>query len=207
MIIGLSGKINSGKSTAADWIKEQYPQYEIISFASKLKELVATLTGSSLEDQYSREGKAKIQEGQNYSNGKCQQLLGQFCRETFGQDVWVNILLKNPCPYKIIPDVRYVNEVEAIQKTGGIVIRIERENIPLDDGRDPTHPSETALDDYEFTHVIDNNGDLDMFKKQLFEIVKVEKNNNNFLFWVFIFIGCVYFSFASIQQQPKYIFA
>jgi len=78
-------------------------------------------------------------------------------------------------PNWIITDVRFPNEAQAIKDRGGIVIRVNRFKIitktlpdgtecsfipnPLFDGEE--HPSETALDDYEFDHVIDNNGSID----------------------------------------------
>lgn len=82
-------------------------------------------------------------------------------------------------PNWIITDVRFPNEAQAIKDRGGIVIRVNRPI--LKDLKDDTitsmayaliaqakqrkkgiyHPSETALDDYEFDHVIDNNGSIE----------------------------------------------
>ena len=73
-------------------------------------------------------------------------------------------------PNWIITDVRFPNEAKAIKDRGGIVIRVERpfkgndsyknkgirEIVKID-----SHPSETALDDYKFDHVIDNNGSME----------------------------------------------
>jgi len=67
----------------------------------------------------------------------------------------------------IITDVRFPNEAEAIKQRGGIVIRVNREESVLYKGvkhikgvKSIEHPSETALDDYEFDHVIENNSDI-----------------------------------------------
>lgn len=56
----------------------------------------------------------------------------------------------------LIPDVRFVNEAEAILKRKGFLFRIERE------GQEPSnHTSETSLDDYKGFHdTIYNNGTL-----------------------------------------------
>ena len=45
MIIGISGLIGSGKNTCADFIKEILPEYhfEYLSFAARLKDMVAVL--------------------------------------------------------------------------------------------------------------------------------------------------------------------
>ena len=84
-------------------------------------------------------------------------------------------------PNWIITDCRFPNEAQAIKDRGGIVIRVNRgkqcgscestftkgSECPncrsgnwVHGNIDSTHPSETALDDYEFDHVIDNNGSI-----------------------------------------------
>ena len=72
-------------------------------------------------------------------------------------------------PNWIITDVRFPNEAKTIQDKGGIVIRVNRpkerqmllmnENVIID-SRKTEHPSETALDDYEFDVVIENDSDI-----------------------------------------------
>jgi len=85
-------------------------------------------------------------------------------------------------PNWIITDVRFPNEAKAIKDRGGIVIRVNRgkqcgsceseftkgSECPncrsgnwVHGNIDSTHPSETALDDYEFDYVIENDGSLD----------------------------------------------
>jgi len=99
-------------------------------------------------------------------------------------------------PKWIITDVRFPNEAQAIKDRGGILIRVERpidlrfpklwklyasSNKYLSYsggilawllGHDKemseklNHPSEIALDDYEFDYVINNNGDLNELIKE-----------------------------------------
>lgn len=78
-------------------------------------------------------------------------------------------------PNWIITDVRFPNEAEAIKERNGIIIRVNRKyhtetikglkltTIPMKDGiiEPSTHPSETALDDYAFNHVIHNKGTME----------------------------------------------
>ena len=71
-------------------------------------------------------------------------------------------------PNWIITDVRFPNEAQAIKDRGGIVIRVNREESVLYKGvkhvkglKSINHPSETSLDNYDFDHVIDNNGTID----------------------------------------------
>ena len=68
----------------------------------------------------------------------------------------------------IVPDVRFPNEVEAIQKAEGRVIRLTRK--PFEDG----HPSEIALDGYDgFDYVLDNSKlSIDETNLELLEIMK-----------------------------------
>lgn len=83
-------------------------------------------------------------------------------------------------PNWIITDVRFPNEVKAIKDRGGIVIRVNRNNYPgiknssfktnIKTGEIITeHLSETALDDYTFDDVIDNDGTIE----ELIEKVRV----------------------------------
>tara|TARA_R110002051_G_scaffold71693_3_gene129574 strand:- start:108 stop:857 length:750 start_codon:yes stop_codon:yes gene_type:complete len=68
----------------------------------------------------------------------------------------------------IVSDVRFPNEVEAIQKAGGKVIRLTRK--PHKD----VHDSETSLDSYEgFDYVLDNQDlSIDETNKQMLGILK-----------------------------------
>lgn len=171
MIIGISGKFGTGKDTAALCILEEYPDYHITPIARALKEICARLLSTPVEFQYTREGKATTMPGHDNTVGRYQQLLGMKIRELFGEDIWVNITINDPKPYKIITDVRFPNEVAAIERAGGIIIRLERQGVELNDGRDPMHISETALDDYPFQHVIKNNGTIADLKDQLMQII------------------------------------
>jgi hypothetical protein len=70
-------------------------------------------------------------------------------------------------PNWIITDVRFPNEVKAIKDRNGFIIRVDRNNsTPQDEHtfvnkQQRTHPSETALDDYDFDYVVDNNGTIE----------------------------------------------
>lgn len=78
----------------------------------------------------------------------------------------------------IITDVRFPNEVQAIKDRGGIVIRVNRPETWKSTGcvimdmssndrskdvviKYTEHPSETALDDYEFDIVVENDGSIE----------------------------------------------
>ena len=69
-----------------------------------------------------------------------------------------------------IEDVHFPDEANAIRDAGGILIRIDRANIPKID-----HPNESALDDYDYDHVIENNGTA----QQLREAVRAITGHGN----------------------------
>ena len=88
-------------------------------------------------------------------------------------DIWTSSCLKrilsSGTDFAIVPDVRFPNEVEAIQKAGGKVIRLTRK--PFQD----SHSSETSLNskDEMFDHVLDNSEkDLHETNLALMEVLK-----------------------------------
>lgn len=178
-IIGISGKIEAGKDTAAGILIKNHPQYKAVASAANVKMVVSIITGTSYEEQFTREGKAKIPNGFDKTLGKYQQIIGQGLRDLIDDDVWIKAVLQKYHDEKIIiTDVRYPNEVKLIEEAGGIVIRLNRKRDAgsvnkkmIDDGRDRNHSSETALDNYKFQHVIDNGGSLQDLERQLLKIV------------------------------------
>jgi|TARA_R110002020_G_scaffold380217_1_gene591416 hypothetical protein len=83
-------------------------------------------------------------------------------------DSCVNRINQSGTELAIVSDVRFPNEVDAIQKAGGKVIRLTRK--PYKD----EHDSEISLDDYEgFDYVLDNQDlSVDETNKKLLGILK-----------------------------------
>lgn len=112
MIIGISGKIGSGKDTAAELLQELYPEanFEIKKFAGKLKQVASMLTGIAIEkfeDQefkkthlgpewssfiYIGEFKDQLVENRMTVRELLQKLGTEAMREGLHQNVWVNSL-------------------------------------------------------------------------------------------------------------------
>lgn len=64
-------------------------------------------------------------------------------------------------PKWIFTDCRFPNEAHAIKSKGGVIIRIDRPGVgPVND-----HPSETALDNWDFDYKILNASDLTALKQ------------------------------------------
>lgn len=123
-----------------------------------------------------------------YTAGMQQMTVRQFLQE-LGTDglrnglhpnVWVNALMAdyqpvdyNPLteaeifPNWIITDTRFPNEAKAIKDKGGIVIRINRPGVTAVNA----HPSEISLDNWDFDHVIENDGALEQLIEKVRAIV------------------------------------
>jgi len=139
-----------------------WPWVKLYNFADNLKSLCVELFEIPYECVYGTdEQKNQIQEhllwenlpGFPLSKGpmtarKFMQYFGsEICRK-FYEPVWVNSCIRKiqqeGTELAIIADVRYPNEVDAINKAGGKVVRLER------DIYDDQHASETALDPDNF---------------------------------------------------------
>lgn len=85
----------------------------------------------------------------------------------------------------IITDLRFPNELKAVEDRDGITIRINRDIISrgLSNSDVSTvitnikneHPSETALDNAQFKYTIDNNGTIEELVEKVKEILILEK--------------------------------
>ncbi len=153
LVVGISGKKQAGKTTAAiavqEWAESRFLSYDGLCFATRLKQLVLDLFvppdwGIWIDDLEIDSVKNRtLPCGQTIR--KVLQLVGTDKLRSIDDDVWINAWKNkiNNMVFDILacPDVRFPNELDVIQSNGGIVIRLTR--MPC--GRDD-HPSETALD-------------------------------------------------------------
>lgn len=88
-----------------------------------------------------------------------QQIGTDLFRNQLHPNCWINATFANYTKDDawIITDCRFKNEAKAIRDRGGIVIRINRNNINIEKS---IHQSEVDLDDYEFDYIIYNNSDI-----------------------------------------------
>lgn len=113
-------------------------------------------------------------------DAKLMQMIGTEWGRALDPDIWVKVCLANidlheRTPFFVksdntfISDMRFTNEAEALKKEGFILVKVERSLLNRGAiGRDPTHPSETCLDDYVgWDYVIDNNGTLEEFHTKI----------------------------------------
>lgn len=175
MLIGISGKLGSGKNTVADVITKYWPEFELKSFAEKLKYITHYLTGCSLADTYSQEGKNKFLPEWGMTIGQFQQKLGtEAMRAGLHVETWVLALFanyNNSCDW-IVTDVRFKNEAKAIKDRGGILIRVDGDpaRVRANSTRDLNHPSEIDLDDWKDWDIYYlNDGTLKDLEEAIFE--------------------------------------
>lgn len=138
MILGLVGFVGSGKGTVGDYLHGR--SFYTDSFAKPLKDAAAVIFGWDREmlegdTKKSREWREKPDKfwsnafGYEFTPRKAIQLLGTEAGQgTFGKSLWVSSLLKriNPYEHVVITDARFSHEIEAIQRRGGYIIRVQR---------------------------------------------------------------------------------
>ncbi len=145
LIIGLAGKIGSGKSTVASHLISQ--GFTLHKMAAPLKNMMRCL---GLDDRH-LEGDLKEVPTDllcGRSPRYAMQTIGTgWGRDTMAPDFWVNAW-KNTLPvgHVVCDDVRFPNEVEMIHSMGGKVIRIIRDN-----GQAFSHVSEAQDFDVDIT--------------------------------------------------------
>lgn len=153
-IIGFSGRKQSGKTTAAEFLQKR-TQGEIQSFAAGLKLIVwMCFDDRDIDDVADDPNALYITPSDKDKLLPCGQtprsLMQKIGTDWFRQidnDCWIRVLkkviLKDGIEPVIVPDVRFPNEVKCIQDLGGHVIRLLR--APFED----KHESETALNKME----------------------------------------------------------
>lgn len=149
--------------------------FEIKKFAGKLKEIASILTGVPIhkwEDQEFKNEKMPEDWGMTYREF-LQRLGTEAMRDGLHKDIWVNSLFSDYRPQKlseynpsrwIITDTRFPNEFKAIKERGGLMLKVVRtekdsagNRVLSNHIRSEIHSSETALEGYEFDHIIFND--------------------------------------------------
>ena len=170
----LLGHINSGKTTCADYLAKKY-NYNKYSLGDSVKTFIVDLykilnlldsniNPININDLYNRDTKELYR--------KHMQLIStDLIRNYFGDDVWINYLIKNidKKPF-VIDDVRFKNEYEIFNTFNVISIRIIRNNEIKNE-----HISETNLNDIKTDYTIINDNDLNKLYNKIDIIMKLNK--------------------------------
>ena len=178
MVIGISGKIRSGKSRVAKTIisilEENGKTGIIKSFAQPLYEIISDMYEHDIEKiKKDKQDKVQIyintrqtQSGFKISNYReILQIIGTGARNYGDEDIWVNALFgcnnekvlgymgNNKGSVWIIDDLRFPNEARRIRDCNGLLVRVEREKHQPNE-----HIIENSLNDWEdWDLVIENN--------------------------------------------------
>ena len=180
-LIGIAGKKKVGKNLAAKYIQDILRKKDPsrltgeIGFAGGVKSVAAEALSVNRMTFFEDKNKEKL-----FRIGKETELTGREILQRVGtelfrtgmcDDFWVYRLMKvikgQPDFFMVITDIRFVNEVNAVEAAGGIVMHLTRDTGLTDD-----HPSETSLDSYTFPCEINNDGTKEELYKELENWIK-----------------------------------
>lgn len=186
-LIGISGKAGAGKDTLGYFLKEKIGQNaRIDKFANLLKKVAGDMLNVPPSAFESTEFKKRLLPAELQvstmrktldENTKPMwtkmtsvhdhrwflQQMGTEVAKTIHPDFWVWAYFNtayDPSKTIILTDVRFPNEADQIKERGGIVIRVNNDRVKPMYLYDTPHISETALDNYDFNSVIQNNTTL-----------------------------------------------
>jgi hypothetical protein len=171
MLIGLNGRLKSGKDTTFNVIKELEPTAERVSFAAKLKESAAASIGLDVDTLEMLKGKEDlffIAGGVFKFNVR--QYLQWFGteghREVFGDNFWVDQALPRDLVHDarliVVTDMRFPNEAQRVIDLGGLTVKVEREV----ETAHSAHASEQNIDEM-IDYFLDNTGTLDDLRESV----------------------------------------
>lgn len=183
MIVGIVGKGRVGKNTLGDLLKEAFKEltgeeYIFMAYADILKEQVGISFDLSNQQLYGDlkempDNRYTKEDGNSWTSREIMQAYGEFHR-SIDINYWVKKVvdkIEKECYSNVIlTDIRYPNELSAINTFSGVSINITRENAPSINGA--THSSETSIDnvtDYDF--VVNNDGTIEELKEVAYSLV------------------------------------
>lgn len=171
-LIAFNGVMGSGKSTAIEMLRENYPTSEIVlvKFAQVLYDIQEYIYGQ-VTPVYTRPASF-------VKDRKLLQWLGTEWGRGINENLWVNLWVmkvreaaaRNPNAIIVCDDCRFDNEAEVIKTMGGTVIKIEcqaaTDRITTANGI-KNHASESGISGHLVDIIIENNGTLQDYKDSL----------------------------------------
>ena len=170
MIIGITGPARSGKDTVSKIITDIYTSYKIKSFAAPIRLIIANLIGitdSIIFDSIKDIPHILLN---NKTPRYAMQTLGtEWGRYMISDTLWIDTCLNTNDTNIIISDVRFENEAKAIKEKNGIIIKVTRPNIKI---QESLHISEKGISDDYIAYNIDNSGDINDLKQKVITIME-----------------------------------
>lgn len=197
MLIGLTGRAGAGKDTVYETLAELYGvecPVERRSFADPLYESAAAALGVTVDDlrAWKRDPYVKVAVvREDWGGDALRDLTSQSVRQflqrygteahrlVFHEDFWIDTARLRDHRGRIVAvtDVRFWNEAEAVQREGGVVVRV----VGPDDGDAPPHASEEPLPDSIVDYVVNNrvrNDDRAYLRRQVQGLVMRVRRRN-----------------------------
>ena len=171
-VILISGKARFGKDLTANLIKEQLELKDkkvlVTHYADLLKYICKTFfEWNGVKDSVGR---------------TILQFVGTDTIRGIKPDFWVDFIISiltmfdDSWDYILIPDTRFPNEIVKMKSSGlnCIAVRINRPNFVSSlTNEQLNHISETALDDYRFDYIIENDSSLDGLKREVDKLIDI----------------------------------
>jgi len=166
IIIGVTGPARSGKNEVAKYL-QKYHAFHEDSFAAPIRQAcINTLGLKGLEEL-----DVVKQIPQPLFGGKTprefMQLMGtEFGRNMIYEPIWVDSCLARCGGFErvVISDVRFNNEAEAIIEKNGIIIKVDRPSVRIEQS---SHQSESGIRPEYITFEIINDATLDNLYSQI----------------------------------------
>jgi hypothetical protein len=174
MIIGFNGLKHSGKTTAADYLVEEYG-FEPVSFAQPMKDSIAALFGVTVEDLEEVKDSPLahvtlfLPSVEEQPAGQVRLSIRQFMQRygteahrmipEFGLNVWSDMAEDKLSADKnlVVADCRFDNEAVVIHRCGGKIVKVVRDAVVSGD----EHASETGLSPMNIDLFLSNNDRID----------------------------------------------
>lgn len=172
-LIGITGRAGVGKDTLATFINDRL-RYVRYAYADPLRALLNARFGWQPHEWENREWKetACRWNGAPFSPRNWMQWLGtEVLRQYAGYDIFIRLAFQqwDLTPYRmVISDVRFTNEAVAIQKRGGLVIEIVRDDVePVE-----AHISEHGVPRGLINGTVTNNGTREQLYHGAVQLIK-----------------------------------
>lgn len=168
-MIGIAGAAGSGKDTLGDYIVKNYG-FVPRSVASPIKAILTAMfkfPAGAWEDRHWKDSPLPVM---GVTPRYLAQTLGtDWGRRMVHEDIWISKLIagRQPGSKIVVTDIRFPNEAVAIIRSGGLMVRVNRDDVPEVD----PHESEDPIDDRLIHFAVDNNGTIEDLQKGFDEAV------------------------------------
>jgi thymidine kinase len=168
MLIGFTGKMGAGKTTAAGMLTPN-----ILSFAEPLKKAAKILFLLTDDQLYTTEGKARIDPRWGMTPRQILQHLGTNLMRAWIPGFWEKLMMEQlaQIDYKnqvvAIDDCRFPQEADLIRSLGGQVVHVLGRSTMFATEEEANHESEQGLTMHWGDSVVNNSGTMGDLKRQI----------------------------------------